>query len=625
MSSPSYRNNAMRSPHPELFVDDGDAVKGDDASSETGSTGDGELGFEHIPGHSSEEEGSTEESGEEGTTTDSGEDANQNGCCVSVPEDEKVTMGSRGIFSRSQRGACVGFLAQYFAVGLIYSGVPATAYGVFLGYLNVPAYVYATVSVISSLPWSFKFFFGLINDTVPIFGLRRKPYMMIGWSLCAIALIILGCTPLPDPYWCVDEATGKYIQKVTLPDGTTDAAEPCNPDAAKEGGKYAILLMLACLGYVIADVAADGLTTEYARQEPIERRGKTQTTAYLTRTLGGVSSTVFVGLCMNGHEYNGSFDWSLSFETVALVFAVPAALMVPLSGYLVKEPRNPEKQLPTGREYMSMCWDLLKSKACFYIILYCFLSSAIGNISTPAGGYVKTYWAGVENLQNQIFSLVGLLLFAGGLAIVKKWLLNTSWRLLLGVTIVILQLVDSVFSTLTIFDVVRNQYFYLGETVLVELPLAANFVVSTFVIVEMADDGNEGMVYGLLTTTGNLGGPVARAIGNQLYTLFQPSLSDSRNYLRDTPEFRRTVFHSFLLSYAFPVFSLFAVCYFLPNQKQETQERKKNWKKRPVYGVITLCLLAVAFTYSLTVNFLAMNPNTMCLKFAGGDGCDDSD
>ena len=47
---------------------------------------------------------------------------------------------------------------------------------------------------------------------------------------------------------------------------------------------------------------------------------------------------------------------------------------------------------------------------------------------------------------------------------------------------------------------------------LVEIPAAANFVVGTFVIVEMADSGNEGLVYGLLTTAANLGGPFARAV-----------------------------------------------------------------------------------------------------------------
>lgn len=325
---------------------------------------------------------------------------------------------------------------------------------------------------------------------------------------------------------------------------------------------------------------------------------------------------------MNSHEYNGSFSWGLSFETVALVMAIPAAIMVPLSGLLVREPRDPAKVLPTGREYMTMCWDLLKSKACFYIICYCFFTSAIGGITTPAQGNVKIYWAGVENLQNQLFSLVGLVLFAIGLWMVKKWFLNSSWRMLLAITIIMLNCIDSIFSTLTVFDIVRNQYFYLGETVLVEFPMAANFVVSTFVIVEMADDGNEGAVYGLLTTTANLGSPVARAIGNQLYQLFTPSLSDSKNYIRDTPEFRNTVFHSFLLSYFFPMLSLAVVFYFLPDQKKQAQERKANWKKRPIYGILTLVLLSMAFTYSLTVNFMAMSPETMCMKFAGGDGCD---
>ena len=53
-----------------------------------------------------------------------------------------------------------------------------------------------------------------------------------------------------------------------------------------------------------------------------------------------------------------------------------------------------------------------------------------------------------------------------------------------------------------------------------------------------ADNVNEGLVYGLLTTTHNLGGPFARAIGNQIFGLFQPSLSDAANYLADTPRFR---------------------------------------------------------------------------------------
>lgn len=617
MSSPCHPT-ILQGLHPELYAKDlPDAQKieangVDDERLAEQSTGNDEPGIKHVA--------AVEEGEEELNTADPANEAGDKPSNMPDTAGGQVTKSSQhGIFSPSQRGPYIGFLAQYFVVGIIYAGVPATTYGVFLGYLNVPAFVYATVSIISTLPWSFKFLFGMINDTMPMYGLRRKPYMMIGWSLCTVALLVLGCTPLPEPYWCVDEAGGKYITKVIQPDGSAVAAMPCNPEAATQGAHIAILLMLACLGYVIADVAADGLTTEYARQEPIERRGKIQTTAYLTRSLGGIFSIAFVGLCMNGHKYNGSFSWSLSFEAVCVVFAIPTALMVPLSGFLVKEPCDPDRRILTGYDYLSTCWDLLKSKACFYVIIYFFFTNAITGISTPASGQIKRYWAQVENLQNQMFSLVGHLIFAGGLGLVKRYLLGASWRVLLTVTIVMLQVIDSVFSSLTIFDVVRNQYFYLGETVLIEIPTAANFVISTFVIVEMAENGNEGMVYGLLTTTANLGTLVGRAIGNQLYTVFQPSLSDSANYIEDSPEFRRTVFHSFMLSYSFPILALCWAWYFLPDQKQQAQDRKNTWKKRPIYGVFTLCLLGVAFSYALLVNF-GMDTATQIDGFENGLG-----
>lgn len=142
---------------------------------------------------------------------------------------------------------------------------------------------------------------------------------------------------------------------------------------------------------------------------------------------------------------------------------------------------------------------------------------------------------------------------------------------------------------------VRNQYFYLGETILDEIPAAANFVVGTFIIVEMADQGNEGLTYGLFTTVSNLGSPFSRAIGNQIFGLFRPNLSDAENYKQlgesgdasglrlDTMDFRHTVASSFLLSYGFS-FAGFVLLLLLPWQKQEAQRRKREWSRHPAFG-----------------------------------------
>ena len=68
------------------------------------------------------------------------------------------------------------------------------------------------------------------------------------------------------------------------------------------------------------------------------------------------------------------------------------------------------------------------AQAFFYVLLFQFLTNLISSITTTAGGLVKNYWAGVQNLQNQVFSVIGSGLFAFGLWLVNKYLLNYSWR-----------------------------------------------------------------------------------------------------------------------------------------------------------------------------------------------------
>ena len=508
-----------------------------------------------------------------------------------------------------------GYLAQYFSVGVIYGGLPATTYGFLLGYLNVPSYVYSTCTTLLTLPWSFKFLLGALNDCVPIYGYRRKPYMVIGWLACATMLVLLYFWPLPEPYYCIDPVTKVYL--------TGEAA--CHPESAKAGGTPTLLMMGACLGYVVADVAADGLTVQYARSEPEHRRGYTQSTAYLTRAIGQIFSYTLVGLGMNGHEYLGTFEFSLSFNQVCLVFATIAICMVPISLFCIEEQRLLERS--SFGEYARATWELMRSKAFFFVVLWQFFNPAIQYVSTTASAPVQRYWAGVETLQNQIAGIVSYILFSLALWYVRERLLHVSWRAMLVATTVTLYLIDAPFSLLTTFDVVRNQYFYLGETLLTELPDAAFFVVSCFVIVELANDNNEGLIYGLLTTVSNCGKSIPSAVSNQLFGAFHPALSESANYIAakggDQPCFRRVVAYSFLVSYTFAAASLLTMP-LMPNQKADARQRMATWPHRTSYAVMTLVLIFLGLTYSLSVNLLALTP-LACLPIAGGQGCDAND
>ena len=54
------------------------------------------------------------------------------------------------------------------------------------------------------------------------------------------------------------------------------------------------------------------------------------------------------------------------------------------------------------------------------------------------------------------------------------------------------QVSSQVPAYLTIFNVVRNQYFFLGEEILSAMPMAAIKLVSALLLIEMVEPGSEG-------------------------------------------------------------------------------------------------------------------------------------
>ena len=499
----------------------------------------------------------------------------------------------------------IGFLGNYFCIGIVYGALPSTLYSLFLIYLNVPAHVYATASVLVLFPWSFKIFWGVLSDTVPLCGHHRKPYLIIGWSICSLGLIILSMYSIPDPYYCRDDR-GYYTKEI------------CNANAPDSAGAYTAMMGLIAFGYVISDVSADSLLVEYAQKEPIEVRGNIQSTVYLIRTCGQIAAQIMLAVGMNGKEYGGEFVQSLTFNQVCTCLSIPSILMMPLSYFCVQEQGG--QVGPPVKEYASQAWELLRSKAAFYVICYSFLSPLFDGVTSPASGPMKSVWAKVGNLQNQMFGVLGYVLFAIGLWITKKYLLDVSWRLILVTTAVVMNITDMFFTFVIVSGTIRNQYFFISDGLLDEIPASIAFIVSSYVIVELADHGNQGMVYGLMTTFSNVGNPVARAIGNQIYGCFSPSLSETQNYVADTTEFRYTVGWSFLLQYGLTFVGLLFV-YLLPKQKEEAQLRKANWPKNDAYAWISVITLSVALLYSTSLNVMVMVPKLSCLKVVGGSGC----
>ena len=170
---------------------------------------------------------------------------------------------------------------------------------------------------------------------------------------------------------------------------------------------------------------------------------------------------------------------------------------------------------------------------------------------------------------------------------VLRYLLQTCWRKAIFIAIVAVTIIDSIPTFLTIFGVVRDQYFFLGEEIASAVPTTALALIYSLMVIELAEPGQEGLCYGLIGTVQHASLPIATALSNQIFGLFKPSLSLLENYVTDTPAFRSTVAWSYVLTYAASLLGMCALP-LVPRQKADVQRRKREPRLRTLHS---RCLL----------------------------------
>eukprot|EP00933_Yihiella_yeosuensis_P075174 TRINITY_DN8438_c0_g1_i3.p1 TRINITY_DN8438_c0_g1~~TRINITY_DN8438_c0_g1_i3.p1 ORF type:complete len:556 (-),score=66.24 TRINITY_DN8438_c0_g1_i3:209-1876(-) len=493
------------------------------------------------------------------------------------------------------------FLFHYVVKGFLIGGFGSALLGLFYSYLHVPNYLlvaYGSVVKVCAVPY---FILGLLSDTRPIFGFRRGPYIFIGWLIAAAALIGLGALKMPLPYHCIDKR-GAFIVK----------GAPCNPSAPTEAVRYVIGIAVIFLGLVTADAAAQGLLIEYTKRETEARRGTMIATTQMAQHIGAGTGTLLMGICFNNKLYNGTFDWGLSFSGVALVCSIPVIILcIGLAMQGVQESQIKAEDRPSFRKYMQSAWHMLKRKDCFCFLLAEAAIVISSSIQTTAGTSVSVEWSGQRQLQRVVFQTAGNIFLFAGVWYVRegKKMLNCNWRKLLGGSMATITVIDAFQVFLTIYDVWRNQYFFLGEHLLRAFPQAVKAVVEAFIIAEMAEPGSEGLFTGIVATISILGQLIAALVGYLIWAAFKPDLSNQLNYEEDSQQFRNTVALSYLVGYALTFMGLFSL-FLIPNQKEEADYRKTNWSRHSIFAYITVGFLGLGLVYGLFSLVLSVIPAT---------------
>jgi len=503
----------------------------------------------------------------------------------------------------------IGVLTQYFAVGLIYGTLPRTVVPFMIYYLNMEGTQTASANALFNFGWSIKVFIGMISDCFPIGGYRRRPYMVFGWILCGAMLFTMAAMPVGKPYF-----TDYTVREIKPEDYTPEQNQTINYNAPSTGGKYIIMISLATVGYLFAAVAADGMLVEYAQREPLKIRGRIQTAAYSVRYCGSILSALMLAFGMVSYDYGGDFDYGMTFPQLMLVLGIISALALPAAWYLIQENRS---EAPILKYYVLNLWEFVQTRAAYQLIGYNFLSNFCLNFTYVAYDPITAYWVSLSNTVSGLSVVLGNVTFGAVLTVVGRYGLLWNWRTMTTWAVIGWVVLDILGSTFITWDIVRNEWFWALISTCQGMTMALPFIVSLYVIIELAGENNEGAVYGLLTSSMNLSLPFAYTLSKYVNAPFNISNEDIQN---DSHRTRRLVTITALIS---NVVQLLALLFLplLPRQKAETQDLIKTGGSSRKWGIFTLVVLTFALIWSNVVNVLSVFESTSCLVIAGGDGC----
>ncbi|GAX77364.1 hypothetical protein CEUSTIGMA_g4810.t1 [Chlamydomonas eustigma] len=139
--------------------------------------------------------------------------------------------------------------------------------------LHVEPAEVALLTGLSSLPWMIKPLYGFITDSIPLFGYRRRSYLVACGLLGTCSWSVLA-------FW------------VDTPSGTVAA------------------MMCASLATAFSDVVVDSIVVERARGAPQATSGSLQSLCWGSAAVGGIASAYFSGSLVE--DYGTRFVFSIT-------------------------------------------------------------------------------------------------------------------------------------------------------------------------------------------------------------------------------------------------------------------------------------------------------------------------
>lgn len=464
--------------------------------------------------------------------------------------------------------------ACYLLVGIL-QGLTGPLINVYPLDLGATEAQQTTLSSIRSLPASFKLAFGFLSDNYPVFGYRRKSYMLAGWFLAASSMASL--TLFTD----LSLEEEEYADE----DGNL-ATRIVASENAPSVPFLSLVLLLFGTGFWMADVMGDSVVAEKAKLEPPEARGSVQSSCYSYR---------FFGLMCAAPFSSALYSWLGPFYVISLLSVLPLSIL-PLIYWLGEVKDAPVAS--TGEQCKEI-WKTVCSRAVWQPLGFVYLYNVLQVGNGAWREYLRSSLGFTAAQLNGIYVASCILLYLG-ILVYKYYLMKLSWRFVYIVT----TLLNGLFSLLQVLLILgitfglSNFLFALGDDAFAEFIQGIQFLPTTIMMVHLCPSGSEGASYAMFTTVNNS----ALNLSTALTTLLLPIWDVSKEALENND--LSGMVNLTLLTTGLQISGILFVK-LLPRTKEELFDLKQqDYGSSELGGTIFLFITFMSVLYAIFVGLM---------------------
>jgi folate/biopterin transporter len=401
-----------------------------------------------------------------------------------VKRQSKQVLTDKVLFGNEPSPELTAILLVYFVQGIL--GLARLAVSFFLkDDLGLsPAQVSALMGI-AALPWVVKPLFGFMSDGLPIFGYRRRPYLILAGLIGA----------------------GSWLS-LALVVHTAWAAT--------------VAIALNSFSVAMSDVIVDSLVVERARKESMAKAGSLQSVSWGASALGGLLTAYFSGIL-------------LEYFSTQVVFGITAAfpLIVSLvAGLIAETPIHSASEWAVVARQVDQLKTAVRQPAIWMPTAFLFLWQATPSSDSAFFFFItndlgfQPEFLGRVRLVTSLASLLGIWMFQRFFKSVPFrtiFFWTTIASTLLGLTTLLL--VTHANRAIGIDD----QWFSLGDSLILTVLGQIAFMPVLVLAARICPPGIEATLFALLMSVSNLAGLASHELGALLTHWLGVTESDFEN------------------------------------------------------------------------------------------------